>query len=129
MARINNVLLGTCACLMVLGGCATTAEPVQTAVAPVVEAGESVEDVAETKATVAAVTESGEAAEGTQAVEITEIAADDKLVCRREARTGSNFKTRICKTTAEWARDKEQAQILTDRIKRIGTQTGQRTGG
>ena len=38
----------------------------------------------------------------------TQVVADDKVVCKTDAKTGTRFKTNICKTRLQWEQMREQ---------------------
>jgi hypothetical protein len=60
------------------------------------------------------VSESGEGGEG-----------DEKVVCRSEVVTGTNFKRRTCRTVAEWeARSQIQRRVVDDRADAERSQAG-----
>ena len=54
----------------------------------------------------------------------TEQTADEKMVCKREAVTGSRFKKKICMSEAQWAEMSEDAKKSTGEFQRKNSGVG-----
>ena len=48
----------------------------------------------------------------------------DRVICRKEALTGSRFTKRVCMTNAQWQYQEKQTEILERRLNQTATPTG-----
>jgi len=65
-------------------------------------------------------TDSNEAIQDTDTVQASgsETYDPDEVTCKRIAKTGSRFKTKVCATNAEWEASEEHAQNATEEMQR-----------